>query len=101
MLHEDYHKSIRGEDGEEPIEALGSPPETDMDSYYYLGPPTDLANTASLPRRPRGTPWAYVHYTTVRRAYVASTTTHNNENPRSISNLRGGFSYPRASRWYS
>ena len=35
MLHKDYHKSIRGEDGEEPIEALGSPPQTDMDSCYY------------------------------------------------------------------
>ena len=57
MLHEDYHKSIRGEDGEEPIEALGSPPQTDMDSYYYSGPPTDLADTALLPRRPRGNPW--------------------------------------------
>ena len=32
MLHEEYHKSIRGEDGEEPIEALGSPHQTDMDS---------------------------------------------------------------------
>ena len=57
MLHEEYHKSIRGEDGEESMEALGSPPQTDMDSYYYSGPPTDLAATASLPRRPRGTPW--------------------------------------------
>ena len=27
-----------------------------MHSYYYSGPPTDLANTASLLRRPRGTP---------------------------------------------
>ena len=57
MLHKNYHQSIRGEDGEEPIEALASPPQTDMDSYYYSGPPTDLANTASLPRCPRGTPW--------------------------------------------
>ena len=57
MLHKDYHQSIRGEDGEEPIKALGSPPQTDMDSYYYSGPLTDLADTASLPRRPRGTPW--------------------------------------------
>ena len=48
MPHEDYHKSIRGKDGEEPIEALGSPPQTNMNSYYYSGPPTDLANTASL-----------------------------------------------------
>ena len=57
MLHRDCHQSIRGEDGEEPIDAIGSPPQTDMDSYYYSGPPTNLANTASLPRRPRGIPW--------------------------------------------
>ena len=57
MLHKDYHQSIRGEDDEEPIEALGSPAQSDMDSYYYSGPPTDLANTASLPRRQRVTPW--------------------------------------------
>ena len=57
MLHKDDHKSIRGEDGEEPIKALGSPAQTDMDSYYYWGPPTNLADTASLPRRPRGTAW--------------------------------------------
>ena len=57
MVHEDYHESIRGQDGEEPIKRLGSPPQTDMDSYYYSGPPTDLADTALLPRCPRGTPW--------------------------------------------
>ena len=57
MLHKEYHQSIRGEDGEEPIEALGFPPRPDMESYCYSGPPTDLADTASLPRRPRGTPW--------------------------------------------
>ena len=28
-----------------------------MDAYYYTGPPTDLADTGSLPTRPRGTPW--------------------------------------------
>ena len=28
-----------------------------MDSFYYSGAPTNLADTASLPRRPRGTPW--------------------------------------------
>ena len=56
MLHKDCHQSIREEDGEEPIEALGSPPQTDMDFYYYSGLPTDLADTASLPRRPSGTP---------------------------------------------
>ena len=57
MLHEDYHKSIREEDGEEPIKTIGSSPQTDMDTYYYSGPPTDLPDTASLLRRPRGTPW--------------------------------------------
>ena len=57
MLHGHYHQSIRGEDGEEPIEAIGSPTHTDMDSYNYSGPPTDLANTSSLPRRSRGSPW--------------------------------------------
>ena len=51
MLHRDYHQSIRGENGEEPIEAIRSRPQTDMDSYYYSGLPTDLANTASLARR--------------------------------------------------
>ena len=57
MLHKDYQQLIRGEDGEEPIEAVGAPPQTEMDSYYYSGQPTNLADTASLPRRPRGTPW--------------------------------------------
>ena len=51
MLHKDYHQSIQGEDGEEHIEPIGSPHQTDMDSSYYSGPPTDLANTASLSRR--------------------------------------------------
>ena len=53
MLQRDYHQSIREENGEEPIEAIGSPCETDMDSYYYSGSSTDLANTASLPKRSR------------------------------------------------
>ena len=57
MLHKDYHQSIRGEDGEEPIDAISSPPRTDMDSYYYSGPSTDLANTASQSD--------YAHYTRV------------------------------------
>ena len=57
MLHKDYHQSIRGEDGEQPIEAIGSPSQTDIDSYYYSVLPTDLANTASLPGRSRGIPW--------------------------------------------
>ena len=57
MLHKDYHQSIGGEDGEEPIEAIGSLPQTDMVSYYYSGLPANLANTASLPRRSTGIPW--------------------------------------------
>ena len=28
---------------------LGSPPHTDMGSYHYSGPPTDLADTVCLP----------------------------------------------------
>ena len=35
FLHEEYYKSVRGEDGEEPLEALGSPPHTDRGSYPY------------------------------------------------------------------
>ena len=58
MLHNDYHQSIQGEDGEEPIKAKGSPPQTDMDSYYYSVSPTNLEDTASFPRGPTGTPWA-------------------------------------------
>ena len=59
LLHDEYYKSITGEDGEEPLDALGSAPYTDMGSYPYsaAGPPTDLADTVSLPRRPRGPVW--------------------------------------------
>ena len=57
LLHEEYYKFVRGDNGEEPLEALGSPPQTDMGSYCYSGPPTDLADTVSLPRRPRGSAW--------------------------------------------
>ena len=57
LLHEEYYKSVRGEDGEEPLEALGSPPHTDMGSYLYSAQPSDLADTVSLPRRPRGPAW--------------------------------------------
>ena len=53
MLHEEYQKSIRGEDGEVPLEASRSPPQTDMGSFHYLGPSTDIAETVSLPRQPR------------------------------------------------
>ena len=55
MLHRDDHQSVLGDAGENPIHAIGSHPQTDMDSYYYFGPSTDLANTASLPRRSRFT----------------------------------------------
>ena len=57
ILHDEYYKTVTGEDGEEPLDALGSPPYTDMGSYPYSGPPTDLADTVSLPRRPRGPVW--------------------------------------------
>ena len=57
LLHKGYYKSVRREDGEEPLKALGSPPHTDMGSCLYSGPPTDLADTVSLPRRPRGPAW--------------------------------------------
>ena len=53
MLHEEYHKSTVGEDGEIPLDALGSPPQTEMGSFYYSGPSTDMADTVSLLRRPR------------------------------------------------
>ena len=52
MLHEEYHKSTVGEDGEIPLDALGLPPQTEMGSFLYSGPSTDMADTVSLPRRP-------------------------------------------------
>ena len=52
MLHEKYHKSTVGEDGEIPLDALGSPPQTGMGSFLYSGPSTDMADTVSLPRPP-------------------------------------------------
>ena len=57
ILHDEYYKSVTGEDGEEPTDALGSPPYTDMCSYPYGHPPTHLADTVSPPRRPRGPVW--------------------------------------------
>ena len=57
ILHDEYYKSVKGHDGEEPLDALGSPPYTDKGSYSYSGPPTDLADTSSLPRQPRGPVW--------------------------------------------
>ena len=53
MLHEEYHRSTVGEDGEIPLDALGSPPQTEMGSLLFSGPSTDMADTVSLPRRPR------------------------------------------------
>ena len=53
ILHEEYYKSIRGEDGEEPLAVHGSRPRTDLGSYTHSGPPSDRAETASRPRRPR------------------------------------------------
>ena len=53
MLHEQYHKSTIREDGEIPLDALGSPPQTEMGSFLSSGPSTDMADTVSLPRRPR------------------------------------------------
>ena len=53
MLHDEYQKSTVGEDGEVPLDALGSPPQTEMGSFLYSGTSTDIAETVSLPRRPR------------------------------------------------
>ena len=53
IVHEEYYKSIRGENGEEPLAVHGSRPRTDLGSYAHSGPPSDRAETASLPRRPR------------------------------------------------
>ena len=53
MLHEEYHKSTVGEDGEIPLGTLGSPPQTEMGPFLFSGPSTDMADTVSLPRRPR------------------------------------------------
>ena len=53
ILHEEYYKSIRGEDGEEPLAVHGSRQRTDLGSYTHSGPPSDRGETASLPRRPR------------------------------------------------
>ena len=52
MLHEEYHKSTVGEDAEIRLDALGSPPQTEMGSFLCSGPSTDMADTVSLSRRP-------------------------------------------------
>ena len=41
MLHEEYHKSTVGGEGEVPLDALGSPLQTEMGSFLYSGPSTD------------------------------------------------------------
>ena len=53
MLHDECHKSTIEEDGEIPPDALGSPPQTEMGSFLLSGPSIGLADTVSLPRRPR------------------------------------------------
>ena len=53
MLHEEYHKSTVGEDGEVPLDAFGSPPQTEIGCFLYSGPSTEMADTVSLPRQPR------------------------------------------------
>ena len=53
MLQEEYHLYTVGVDEKIPLDALGSPPQTDMGSFLYSGPFTDIADTVSLPRRPR------------------------------------------------
>ena len=53
MLHEEYHKSTVRDNGEIPLDALGSPPQTEMGSFLYSGPSTDMADTVSLPRQRR------------------------------------------------
>ena len=52
MLHKKYHNSTAGENREIPLDALGSPPQTEMGSFLYSGPSTDMVDTVSLPRRP-------------------------------------------------
>ena len=53
MFHEEYHKSTLGEDGEVPLDALGSPPQIGMGFFLYSGPSTDMADGVALPRQPR------------------------------------------------
>ena len=45
MFHEEYHRSTVGEDGEIPLDAFGSPPQTEMGSFLYSGPSTDCNRT--------------------------------------------------------
>ena len=57
ILHEEYYKSIRGEDGEEPFAVHGSRPRTDLGSHTHSGPGEHPAETAGVP--PQNLPeWA-------------------------------------------
>ena len=81
LLHEEYYTSARGEDGEEPLEALGSPPHADMNSYHYSGAPTDLADTISLPGRPGGSAWRPELPITTRNAGVCPAYVEDSHHP--------------------
>ena len=48
ILHEEYYKSIRGENGGEPLAVHGFRPRADLGSYTHSDPPSDRAETASL-----------------------------------------------------
>ena len=79
ILHEEYYKSIRGEDGEEPLVVDGSRPRTDLGSYTHSAPPSDRAETASLPRRPGP---EYPCCPTPRAPEVGSTRVEEQHHPR-------------------
>ena len=53
IVHQEYHLSTVEVDGELPVDALGLPPQTEMGCFLYSGPSTDIADTLSLPTRPR------------------------------------------------
>ena len=83
MQQRNYHRSIRGEDHEESIDIIESPPQADMDLYDYSGPRAHLANTVSLPRRSTFTipqceepRWRPEHPTATRRAGAYPTYDH-------------------------
>ena len=70
LLHKEYYKSVRKKDGEKPLKALVSQPHTETGSYLYSGPPTDLADTVSLPRQTREPAWCPELPTTSRNPEV-------------------------------
>ena len=82
ILHEEYYKSIRGEDGEEPLTVHGSRPRSDLGSYTHSGPRSDRAETASLPRRPR-TEYRKACCPTPRAPEVGPTQVEGQHHPRS------------------